>query len=451
MSLLTVVVLVTTFFGLKPSVTKDIGAKIDSSLKDQYEDLKQTRLEQAHTPQQLKDTMNQYVAEQGVSDQARIVLFDFTDGTQITDDPNLTNGKADALKTSRLFLKTTKGLSTVDIPEVGEFRVYNRPVERNGQVVAICIFAGSLAVLNQAGGSIDKAFLIVSLLTVLLSVALSALIAQRVSKPIQGITKIAAQIGADRMTKRVNYRGPSTEVATLSSAFNRMMGRLEDAFNRQREFVDNASHELRTPLTVLRGQIELLSRDKAMSNTDRDRSVDSLLREIDIMNRLVDDMLTLAKLDSGKLVVTQPTDLKGFIADFKRDIELFGNRSYNVQSNVKGSANIDPERVAQVLRNLVTNAVNHTEEGGKISVDFHAENDTLLVTVQDDGPGIPTDQLESIFDRFQRTDESRNRIDGGSGLGLAIAKSIVEAHNGKIWAQQQEGQGATFKFTLPLS
>jgi signal transduction histidine kinase len=166
------------------------------------------------------------------------------------------------------------------------------------------------------------------------------------------------------------------------------------------------------------------------------------------MERLVDDMLTLAAAESGALIRPRRIDLDDFLDDLRRDLPLLGSRDYRVET-AGGTLNADPDRLAQVLRNLVRNAVAHTGADGRITVGTHAEDGRLEFSVADTGNGIPVEQLERLFDRFYRTDSGRARDSGGSGLGLAIARAIVEAHGGRIWAESRPGQGATIRFALP--
>ena len=225
-----------------------------------------------------------------------------------------------------------------------------------------------------------------------------------------------------------------------------MLERLERAFARQRDFVSDASHELRTPLAVLRAQVELLDRESDPRR--RHEGSVTLLRRLDEMDRLVDDMLTLASAEAGRLVQPRPIDLEDFFEDVRRDLPLFGERDFHVEP-VAGTLEADPDRLTQVLRNLVRNAVAHTEPGGRVAVVARARDGRLTIAVSDDGPGIPPEQLERVFERFHRVDESRARERGGTGLGLAIARAIVEAHGGRIWAESAPGTGTTVSFELP--
>ena len=167
------------------------------------------------------------------------------------------------------------------------------------------------------------------------------------------------------------------------------------------------------------------------------------------MERLTDDMLTLAKAERGGLVQRRRVPIDDFVEDLRRDLPLLGSRHYNVESTLHGELQADPDRLAQVLRNLVTNAVRHTGREGHIDISIGSENGSAVFAVSDDGTGIEPDQLGRIFDRFHRTDEGRSRAEGGSGLGLAIARAIVEAHGGTISASSTPGEGATIRFRIP--
>ena len=232
----------------------------------------------------------------------------------------------------------------------------------------------------------------------------------------------------------------------LAAAFDRMLARLERAFARQRDFVSDASHELRTPLAVLRAQVELL--DRETDEQRRHEGTVTLLRRLDEMDRLVADMLTLASAEAGRLVEPQPIDLADFFEDLRRDLPLFGERDFHLQA-VEGTLHADSDRLTQVLRNLVRNAVSHTKPDDRIDVVARVHGERLTISVADSGPGIAPEHLEHVFERFYRAEESRSRDSGGSGLGLAIARAIVEAHGGRIWAESRPASGTTISLELP--
>jgi signal transduction histidine kinase len=260
------------------------------------------------------------------------------------------------------------------------------------------------------------------------------------------MARVAAAVNAGDLSVRTGTRGGRGEVGVLSDAFDHMLDRLERAFKRQRDFVSDASHELRTPLAVLRAQVELLDRE-ADQRTRHEGTV-TLLRRLDELDRLVGDMLTLASAEAGRLIEPETIDLRDFFEDLRRDLPLFGDRDYEL-SAIDGTLHGDPDRLTQVLRNLIRNAVAQTAPGDRVAVLASTHDGRLEISVSDAGAGIPPDELERIFERFHRVDGGRSRDRGGSGLGLAIARAIIEAHGGSIRAESIPGHGATFRLDLP--
>jgi two-component system OmpR family sensor kinase len=260
------------------------------------------------------------------------------------------------------------------------------------------------------------------------------------------MARVAAAVNAGELSIRAGPIGQHGEVGVLAEAFDRMLERLERAFRRQRDFVSDASHELRTPLAVLRAQAELL--DRETDQRRRHEGTTTLLRRLDELDRVVGDMLTLASAEAGQLIEPRTIELSEFFEDLRRDLPLFGERDFELHG-VAGTLEADPDRLTQVLRNLVRNAVTHTDPGDRVLIEARPRNGRLEINVSDSGPGIPADQLERIFERFHRVDGSRSRDTGGSGLGLAIVRAIVEAHGGTVRAESSRGQGATFQIELP--
>jgi signal transduction histidine kinase len=306
--------------------------------------------------------------------------------------------------------------------------------------------ADPLTTVHDTEESLLRTFAVVGSLALLLAVAAGIAIASLIARPLRRMARVAAAVDAGDMSQRADAGTRRGEVGVLAEAFDHMLARLERAFARQREFVSDASHELRTPLAVLRAQVELL--DRETDERARHRGTAMLLRRLDEMDRLVADMLTLASAEAGPLVQPQPIDLTDFFEDLRRDLPLFGERRFHLQP-VDGVLDADPDRLTQVLRNLVRNAVDHTGPDDRIDVAAQAHDGRLAITVSDCGPGIDAEHLEHIFERFYRAEDSRSRDSGGSGLGLAIARTIVEAHGGRIWAQSRVGKGTSMHLELP--
>ena len=221
----------------------------------------------------------------------------------------------------------------------------------------------------------------------------------------------------------------------------------------QVDFVANVSHELRTPLTAVKGTVETL-RDGAVDDLDaRDRFLATIESETDRMIRLVNDLLLLSRTDSEALNLRrEPLDLPALAREVAAPLQ---NRARQTALRIEAAPNLprawaDPDRVAQVLLNLLDNALKYAPQSNEVRVLLMpgAER-TVLVQVVDRGPGIPAEALPRLGQRFYRADKARARSQGGSGLGLAIARALVEAHGGQLWIESIEGQGATVSFTLP--
>lgn len=222
----------------------------------------------------------------------------------------------------------------------------------------------------------------------------------------------------------------------------------------RRDFVANVSHELRTPLTAIRGYVEALA-DEPLNAEDRARFLEVIARHASRMERLVRDLLRLASLDARQETLERaecPVQelLRGCAADLSPVID---SRHQHVEVRVEPSAariNTDPAKLQDVLRNLVENAVNYSPEGSTIRLEATRRERQLVVTISDDGPGIPEADLERIFERFYRVDKARSRESGGTGLGLSIVKHLVDLLGGRVWAANRPGGGAVFTVSLPL-
>ncbi len=267
----------------------------------------------------------------------------------------------------------------------------------------------------------------------------------RLTSPIGDLMEAAGRVAEGDYAARVAERGPR-EVRSLARAFNAMAMRLQANEATRRNLLADVTHELRTPLTVIQGNLEGLLDGVYLRD---DAHLSPILEETRVLARLVDDLRMLALAESGALKLQkEPTDLAVLLseaaASFRAQADAAGvTLSIETASDLP-LLDLDPERMRQVLSNLIANALRYTPFGGMIRV--HAENGGkhVTVSVSDSGPGIPRDNLPHVFDRFYKSDESR-----GMGLGLAIAKQLVTAHGGEISAQSEPGRGTTIQFTLP--
>jgi two-component system phosphate regulon sensor histidine kinase PhoR len=227
--------------------------------------------------------------------------------------------------------------------------------------------------------------------------------------------------------------------------------------NVRKEFVANVSHELRTPLSVIKGYVEtLVDSHDAMPLADRDRFLKTIQRHTERLNSLLEDLLALSRLESANPGLARErvdlgTLMAGALDDYRARPTADGHRiSLSVDAEVP-PVFVDPLKLGQVLDNLVSNALKYTPRGSRIDVGARLLSPELVeVSVRDNGPGIPAEDLPHVFERFYRVDKGRSREKGGTGLGLSIVKHIVQLHGGRVWAESRYGDGTTFLFTLPL-
>ena len=265
------------------------------------------------------------------------------------------------------------------------------------------------------------------------------------------IESVRTDFKRSRFDRAGSIFGDGNLVALMIANFlNGMLDRLEGAFTRQRAFVADASHDLRTPLTIVRGQLEVLSRQPDPSAEDVSRVNAIVATATARMERLVDDMLLLAQAESEEGLTFEMCDLRPLL---EAEIEGFtetSDRHFDVGEVTGDEVLVDRERLARVVSNLIANAVAHTESGGTIAVSAVNTGGRVEIAVDDDGPGVPEALRDRVFDRFARLDESRSSAQGGSGLGLAIVKAIAEAHGGSVACLTSPLGGARFVVSLPI-
>jgi len=286
-------------------------------------------------------------------------------------------------------------------------------------------------------------------------VALTALLlslwaTHTILNPLRRIVGVSQRVGQGDLGARTELRSRN-EIGALGATFDQMLAYLQTAFATQRRFIADAAHELRTPLTAVSGNLELLMLGAVSEPAQQRRSLQRMNSELERMSRLVDDLLTLSRLDAQPTLRHAPVDLGALaheiVGEF-RGLSPDHHWSLAVAPNV--SVKGDADRLRQVLLNIVENARKYTPTGG-ISITVTSRQGAGVVTVTDTGVGIPPDDVPHVWERFYRVDQARTRTSGGSGLGLAIVKSIVEAHHGQVTLSSTVGQGTTVTVTLPLA
>jgi two-component system OmpR family sensor kinase/two-component system sensor histidine kinase BaeS len=287
-----------------------------------------------------------------------------------------------------------------------------------------------------------------------IAVVLGLGISRSLTSPLQRLAAATRALAAGNLTHRVAVGG-STEVAELSRAFNEMAAALQEAEQLRQNLIADVAHELRTPLSVLQGNLQaILDGVYPLDQTEISRLYD----ETRLLSRLISDLHELALADAGQLHLNmQATDLAQVLRQTTDNL-LPAAAAQDVTltlglADTLPAVRADPDRIAQVLRNLLVNALRHTPAGGSLSVSARSLPGEVEIAVSDTGEGIAAEDLRHVFDRFWKSDTSRTRDDrwgSGSGLGLSIAKSLLEAHGGRIWAESELGTGSTFYFTLPI-
>ena len=277
-------------------------------------------------------------------------------------------------------------------------------------------------------------------------------LASRALKPVDRITRTAQQIGESDLSRRISVHSDD-ELGRLASTLNRMIERLEVAFNRQREFTADASHELRTPLAVIQAE-STLALSKERQEAEYRKSLESISQEAAYMSAVIGKLLFLARSDAGKESLSlERVNLRELLAEVSSEAEVLA-RGKALQFRlgplddltVKG----DRAKLRQLFLSIFDNAVRYTPSGGSISGSVVRRMENAVIAISDTGIGIPPEHLPHIFERFYRVDKARSRADGGVGIGLAIAKYIAEGHGGKIEVESQIGKGSTFCVVLPL-
>lgn len=266
------------------------------------------------------------------------------------------------------------------------------------------------------------------------------------------LTEKANNISSQNLNLRLNVNDSTDELIEIALTFNRMMDRIEKAYEKQNQFVSDASHELRTPISVIQGYARMLDR---WGKDDKDilqESIQAIKKESENMQDLVEKLLFIARNDKDTLVLVKGRfNMSELIGELIRETILL-ETNHNIESHVEPEIMLDGDRdrIKQALRIFVDNALKYTETGKIITIKLTIEDNYAVVTVRDNGIGIPEEQLPNIFDRFFRVDASRERDKGGHGLGLSIARIIVLRHGGRIKVASKPGEGTRFKIYFPI-
>lgn len=433
-------------------VTGQLSADLDRSLLREAEAFNAALRPSVTAAADLRTATRAYLGAraQSISGTYPVLLVHFASGTPLViSNTDLLFEKAPgngaaldvATATSRFLDLTYAGVT---------YRAATVPIlSKQGATVAVFEVALPTAASRELGAEILASLLGVAAAVIVLGTALAVLAARASLRPLTRVADTTARVTQSSLTRRIEYDGPPDEVGSMVGAINEMLERLERAFGEQRRFTADASHELRTPLAVIAGHLELLC-DVELDEDERAEELHVISDEVGRMGRLVDDLLALARLESGDAPsARQPLDVASMLDEAAARGRALGDRVIAVHAEPDLWIDGDPDQLDRAFLNLVGNAVAHTEQGGTITLAARRIGDKVEVTVADNGPGIRADELGRVFDRFYRSSGPRPGGSGGSGLGLAITSRLVELHGGTITAANRPQGGAVFTITLP--
>lgn len=333
--------------------------------------------------------------------------------------------------------------------------IYSRPITQNGELVYIIQVARSLTERNRTLQSLASTLSIIGFVMLVVAFGVGWVLSGLALKPIDRMTQTAQEIGEERdFSRRVSYSGKQDEVGKLANTFNQMLARLQTAYQKvehaleqQRNFVSDVSHELRTPLTTLRGNLGLLLHKPPVPEDVKEDIVSDMVDESDRMIRLVNDLLMLAHADAGRNLAKEAIAINPVIEEIAHQANYLAH-DCQIQLALDQDVNIQGDRdgLKQIILILVDNAIKYSQKDIRVTTELIEKQ--VIISVEDQGQGIPPEDLARVFDRFYRVEE--NSFIQGFGLGLPIAKTLVEAMNGTIGIESNIGVGSIVKIIFPI-
>ena len=382
-----------------------------------------------------------------------VQIFDVK-GVLIASSKNVPNISILSVKAMTSELQKKKRFDNVSIEfspgNPAMFRTLTMPVVENKKVAYIVQVASPLSSIRDALKNLKWTLFVLLPLTVFLTGIIGVFLARIALNPVDKMIDVIHKITAENLKLKVNIPDTKDEIRRLADTFNEMLERLEHAFSSQRQFIEDFAHELKTPLAVLKGEMEVSL--KRIRSTDEYESVLlSNLEEVNRINRIVEDLLMLARFDSSAIILEKkPLEISGLVNVIVNDIKVLADqKNISINFSAQGKITIygDENQMKRLFINLLDNAIKYTQRNGKVIVSTGPAEDYARIEISDTGTGIPADEIKHVFDRFYRLDKSRHKP--GFGIGLSIAKSIVDAHKGKIEVESKMNQGTTFTVLLP--
>ncbi len=352
----------------------------------------------------------------------------------------------DLPQTKRLLDSGTQFFADVTLDDAA-LRVAGTTVMLHGAQVGAVEMAGSTSEIDTTRDSVLLLSILGGLAGTILVGLGSWVLLGRALAPVRRITETAAAISREDLAKRIGYTGPRDEIGRLAQTMDGMLDRLQASFLSQEKFVSDVSHELRTPLTIVKGHLQVLDREEAPSPDTVKQEHALVVDELDRMDRLVGDLLTIAKASRVDFLRKEQIDADLFLESLTAQGEHLGERTWKIDALPGGSVTADQDRLIQVFLNLMQNAVAHTELGQVIALGGDRAGGALRLWVRDEGRGMDRETLDHVFERFYRGPAGREGGEG-LGLGLALVKAIVDAHGATITVESRLDTGSRFVVVL---
>ncbi len=327
--------------------------------------------------------------------------------------------------------------------------ILNQKSEKIGAVLIVSSAEEIFSVLDE----IRKKLFLITIFTCAIIFVLAFFIANLIMEPLKKILVVLEKISAGQLDQRIEIKNKN-EFAQLASSFNKMTNKLAQIENTREEFVSNVSHELKTPLSAIKVLTESMLNEKDIPLDIYREFLSDINSEIDRMTNIVNDLLTLVKLDKKRFPLNiSDTNLNNMLENIIKRLTPLADKK-NIELEFTCNKNImlqaDEMKLSLAISNLIDNGIKYTPSGGKVKINIDSDENFAYITVQDNGIGINESEQEKIFERFYRIDKTRDRETGGTGLGLSITNSTIIMHNGNIKLTSDEGLGTTFVITIPL-
>jgi signal transduction histidine kinase len=449
-------ILMTGFVGLSVPifselVFRQVDTRVREDLVEELEAFEQFVAEESSnsdrmTQEKLKEIFQEFLYRQIPEDDTFLITF--IDGQFYRSSPR---GRPEMLQEESPLMKSWAKITqdrqdeqeTSD-PNLGNIIYLASPVIIDGKVQGTFVIAhttaGEIQEAQQAILTVTNVLVIVLILALILAWVASG----KVLEPLRSLIATARSISELNLDRRIPVQS-SGEMGELAKTFNTMLARLQTSFSAQKAFINDAGHELRTPIAIVQGHLELMGDDPQ----EQQETIELVMDELDRMNRMVDDLMLLAKSERSDFLQLEVVDIESLTQELYAKATALGNRNWKIDATAKGFFLCDRQRLTQAVMNLTENALQYTTETDTIAIGSSRARDCIRLWVRDTGEGISDGDREKIFERFARASNSRRRSQG-SGLGLSIVRAIAETHGGRVELISQLGVGSTFTLVLPL-